>query len=515
MARGQDQVVLRSVRTLFVAGAVGGLSDGELLDRSVGRREADAVDEGAFQALVDRHGPMVLGICRRVLRNSHDTEDAFQATFLILVRNQGSIRRRESLGHWLAGVARRVAVRAKVNRNRRHRREQAGTEETNEGSSARDRDHDGRIQAIYEAVAHLPEKYRTPVELCYFEGRTYEEVARLLSLTEDTVRGRLARARERLRARLKPHDVALSSRISGAVPTVLPTALVESTCRLVSGLLSGDGPSTCPASLMLAKGVIRMLYINRLITIVGACLAASVLVLGSTYAQQTIAEKVGPDPRPTEGKPKVPTPRGSPNDIARVDSEEVPLSRIDPDLSSLIDGHIVRSEPISKDCMILCYMADWSHGNVDNIGVANNDGGVRTLLNWPEVPLKTLRSKARFYVALYSRKTTLGASPGPILACSVLGNWPERASWTTMPEYDLETKTNTKFTPGEGWKLVDVTHLVRLQAQGQSHGAMLRFLREDRSGVKKNWSGYEFVSSEGTGEWKNRRPLFLSVEPQE
>lgn len=519
MASGQDHVIRKSVQTLFSVGAVGGMADGELLDRFMHRRQSDTEAEGAFRALVERHGPMVLGICRRVLRDPHDSEDAFQATFLILVRKGRSIRRRESLSHWLGGVARRVAVRAKVNSNRRRIREKTGTAYATEEASPRDRDQDGRVQAVHEAIARLPGKYRTPIELCYLEGLTYEEAAHRLSLTENTVRGRLARARELLRARLKPQEAALSCGALGAGPTVLPTVLVESTYRLAAHFLSGDGPSSGLTSLMLAKGVLRMMFLSRLITIAGACLALGVLVLGTTYAQQTVTKLSGSDPRPTEppkaGGPKISKTMARSTATARATSEDDSPVRIDRDLANLIDGHVVRSEPVAKDCMVLCYLADWSHGNVDNIGVANNDGGVRTLLNWPKVPPETIQSNARFYVALYSRKTTSGANPGPIIACPVLGDWPERTSWNTMPEYDPEATAKTKFTPGEGWKVVDVTPLVRLQADGRTHGAMLRFLREDRSGVKKNWSGYEFVSSEGTGEWKERRPLFLTVEPKE
>src|SRR5580693_2017598 len=114
MAGGPSVALMRDIGTLFDAGTAGGLSDRQLLEQFAGRR--DASSEAAFEVLVQRHGPMVLRVCRNVLGDSTDAEDAFQATFLVLVRRCGSIRRLESLGSWLYGVACRVAARARSRR---------------------------------------------------------------------------------------------------------------------------------------------------------------------------------------------------------------------------------------------------------------------------------------------------------------------------------------------------------------------------------------------------------------
>src|SRR4051794_12021714 len=106
MASAQYGAVLRQMRRLFDGSSVAGMTEGQLLERFVGRR-----DEAAFEALVARHGPMVLGVCRRVLSDPNDVEDAFQATFLVLVKKAGTLRRRDLLGNWLYGVAFRVAAR--------------------------------------------------------------------------------------------------------------------------------------------------------------------------------------------------------------------------------------------------------------------------------------------------------------------------------------------------------------------------------------------------------------------
>ena len=160
------------------------------------------------------------------------------------------------------------------------------------------------------------------------------------------------------------------------------------------------------------------------------------------------------------------------------------------------------SLPISNDCMVLSYMPDWAHGDVDNIGVANNDGGVRTLLNWRPIATQDASSPdRRFVIALYSRKTTAAGKTGPILAFEISEDWPERTSWKSQPDYAPDPAANFKFVPGEGWKLFDITSVVHSQAEsgGGKHGVLLRWLSEDRSGQKRNWSGYQFVSREGTG----------------
>jgi len=124
MGKRDSEAVLRQIHTLFTVGSLGGLSDRQLLERFAAHR--DAVGELAFTALVERHGPMVLGVCRRILVDPHDADDAFQATFLVLVRQAGSIRVDGSVGRWLYGVATRVAARARANNSRRQKRERSG-----------------------------------------------------------------------------------------------------------------------------------------------------------------------------------------------------------------------------------------------------------------------------------------------------------------------------------------------------------------------------------------------------
>jgi len=191
----QAAIVLRHLRGLAAA-AGGGVPDGQLLERFTAGRE-----EAAFAALVRRHGPMVFGVCRRVLHNRHDAEDAFQATFLVLARKAGSIADPGLLGNWLYGVATRIARKARVAQRKRQQREKpVWCLPSLPAPDAPARDDLGSV--LREELNRLPEKYRVPVGLCYLEGKTNAEAARLLRWPTGTVKGRLARARDLLRSRL-------------------------------------------------------------------------------------------------------------------------------------------------------------------------------------------------------------------------------------------------------------------------------------------------------------------------
>jgi RNA polymerase sigma factor (sigma-70 family) len=161
---------------LFGSGTATGLTEGQLLDRFASGR-----DESAFEALVERHGPMVLGVCRQLLRDPNDVDDAFQATFLVLVRKAGSLRQQELLGNWLYGVAYRVALRGRFGRGRAKCQADWHVEDQDLGDDSRCERSETLAESvvrteqyplIHEEVNRLPLKYRSPVVLCYFEGLT-------------------------------------------------------------------------------------------------------------------------------------------------------------------------------------------------------------------------------------------------------------------------------------------------------------------------------------------------------
>jgi RNA polymerase sigma factor (sigma-70 family) len=207
-----------------------GTTDGQLLECFVNR-----LDEAAFEALVRRHGPMVLGVCQRVLGNVHDADDAFQATFLVLVRKAAGLRQRELLANWLYGVAHRTALEAKTVAARRHRRErqvsampepEAPPTEAEELRPHLDRELSG-----------LPDKYREALVLCDLEGRTRREAASQLGIPPGTLSGRLTTARRLLAKRLARHGFALSGGIlaSAAVPPSLMAATVKAATAVARG----------------------------------------------------------------------------------------------------------------------------------------------------------------------------------------------------------------------------------------------------------------------------------------
>ena len=235
-----SSVVVRPLRALLRGGVVGGLSDRQLLDRfATGPGEAA---ELAFEALIERHGSMVLRVCRRAL-DPNDAEDAFQATFLVLLRHASSIRERGSVASWLHGVSMRVAARAKVEAARRRRIESRGIRPSVAWDTDAERQDFETI--IHEELTRLPEKYRAPIVLCYLEGLTHEGAADQLGWPVGTVRGRLARARDLLRARLTRRGVtapaalaavgSLSNSARAAVPAALRDAVVRSAVEVMSG----------------------------------------------------------------------------------------------------------------------------------------------------------------------------------------------------------------------------------------------------------------------------------------
>src|SRR5271166_2989572 len=209
-----ERGVVHQLEQLFGHGTVTGLSESQLLDRFTTAR-----DEAAFEALVELHGPMVLGVCRQFLRDPNDVDDAFQATFLVLVRKAGSLRQKDLLGNWLYGVACRVALRSRtVGIRRQMRVAAAGPMEGLPGNGGVCRYElasevllrNEERPLVHEEVNRLPQKYRTPIVLCYFEGLTHDQAAARLGWPVGTVKGRLSRARDLLRKRLSRRGVAVS-----------------------------------------------------------------------------------------------------------------------------------------------------------------------------------------------------------------------------------------------------------------------------------------------------------------
>jgi polysaccharide export outer membrane protein len=317
MAVGPSVAVLRDIEALYETGTAGGLTDRQLLERFMFERDRSA--EAAFEMLVCRHGPMVLRVCHNVLGDATDAQDAFQATFLVLVRRCRTIRQLESIGGWLYGVACRVAARARVEAARRRAAERRGglriVEAVENGQVV---DHgDGEFGlVVQEEVRRLPENYRAVVALCYWEGLTQEQAAAQLGCPLGTVRSRMARARKILHRRLTRRGAAplagiVAAALGGSsgqaaaiatarLRTAIPAQFVHSTVKAAVQVAGGRALAEPAAALVstLTQHVLRSMKMIKICKLIGACCVVSLVVIGvSLWAQQPRDQR----PRPRIG----------------------------------------------------------------------------------------------------------------------------------------------------------------------------------------------------------------------
>jgi RNA polymerase sigma factor (sigma-70 family) len=316
MANAQLVVVLRQLRRLAVTRPVDDLPDGELLDRFRSGR-----DEAAFAALVRRHGRLVLGVCRRVLRHEQDAEDAFQAAFLVLARRAGSIRKPGSLGSWLYGVAYHIASQARRQAHRRERRERQAAEPAPAGPCA-DTPWSDWQPVLDEEIQRLPAKYRLPLVLCYLEGKSNREAAGILGVPEGSMSWRLARARDLLRHHLTRRGVVLSGAVLGTglaaelAPAAAPPALTRAAVKAAL-LFTPDraGALTSAPAVRLAQGALKTMTWNKGKIATVVLLVAGLLGLGAlgrpADARKLPSQKGGPSQPPADQK-KITPPRGNP-----------------------------------------------------------------------------------------------------------------------------------------------------------------------------------------------------------
>jgi RNA polymerase sigma factor (sigma-70 family) len=275
--------VVRHIRRLAGWRSGIGVTDQHLLKRYLAER-----DHVAIETLVARHAPLVLGVCRKVLRDSHDAEDAFQATFLVLFRKAESIRRHDALGPWLYGVAYRVAARVRSNRQKQRSRERGIEEETlvsEEGGELVEE----ISPLIHEEINRLPDKYRKPIVLCYLQGKKRDEAAQLLGWSRGAVKGRLERARDLLRGRLLKRGVeisavaltaALSQTSASAASAELIGQVAEAAISLAQkGTVAGMVSRTVGS---LAEGVLRSMLVTKIRLAVIMILSLAALTAAGT-----------------------------------------------------------------------------------------------------------------------------------------------------------------------------------------------------------------------------------------
>jgi RNA polymerase sigma factor (sigma-70 family) len=278
MATAHSNTVLHHIRQLVAAEQTDQRRDGSLLERFVQNG-----DETAFATLVRRHGPLVLGVCRRVLHNGHDAEDAFQATFLVLARKARSIIKRESVGSWLYQVAYRMALRARtrVARRQLHERQAAPQRVADPLDEVTGRE----LLLVLDAELHrLPERHRAPLVLCYLQGRTRDQAARELGWSLRALKHRLEQARERLRAVLARRGLALPAALLATglgepmAQAAVPARLVGATIQVALPAASRGSAATGAVS-ALAQEALRAMTVAKLKVATGLLLAVGTVFL--------------------------------------------------------------------------------------------------------------------------------------------------------------------------------------------------------------------------------------------
>ena len=334
--RGKVEGLGEPLQTLFGVGSLAGLTDGQLLERFVDGR-GDAA-EAAFAALVERHGPMVLGVCRAVMGDRHDAEDAFQATFLVLALRAGSIRRGDAVASWLYSAARRVALRARrrAARDRERERRRAAQNSAAERVSAPPTD---PWPELYDELDRLPEQFRAVVVLCDLEGHSYQQAAGMLHCPVGTIQSRLARGRQRLRKRLESRGFSSAVVLVGtsagvtarsataAVSSQLATAIARTAVGVAGGQsIAGLVPK--PVAFLVGSEI-RRLLLSRSLTVL-TTLVTTGLVAAAGIALVLAGQRDDPKPGPLAAIRKA---EAGPIHVLVVDAQgkgvsEIPIEQI-------------------------------------------------------------------------------------------------------------------------------------------------------------------------------------------
>ena len=321
MARAASASVIRQLETLFEGGSIAGLSDRQLLERYAADPRSLA-GEAAFAALVARHGPMVLGVCRQLLADQHLAEDAFQAVFFVLARKASSIRDPGLLGPWLYGIALRTAARARhrVTRTRQIEEQASIRQDAFAGPRAEDvlLAHE-QAERLHREIDRLPVPFRSAVVLCYFEGMTLDEAARRLRCPAGTLRSRLARAREKLRINLTRGGMGVPGAELGALLTTravsasVPPLLCDSTARAAIAFTArhGAGGALSASAAKLAREALRAMLLSKIKLTVVCLLLLVPAATGARWAMMRDKPEQGSKPGAKIAVPTAAPPRST------------------------------------------------------------------------------------------------------------------------------------------------------------------------------------------------------------
>jgi len=312
MATNQTSKVIQHLRRAVLSRDGAGLTDGQLLEGYISRR-----DEAALAALVHRHGPMVWGVCRRVLRNYHDAEDAFQATFLVFVRKAASIASPELLANWIYGVAHQTALKARATTAKRRARERQVKEMPEPAVTEQDL-WDDLQPLLDQELSRLPDKYRVAIVLCDLEGKTRKEAARQLGVPEGTLAARVSRGRGMLARRLARHGLAVSA---GSLAAVLaqhtasasaPASVVGSTIQAASLFAAGQAAAggISVQAIALMEGVLKTMLLTKLK--IATAIVLGVGLLGISWGLYPSRAASPPEGKQEAAPPSPPSESGAP-----------------------------------------------------------------------------------------------------------------------------------------------------------------------------------------------------------
>jgi RNA polymerase sigma factor (sigma-70 family) len=492
-----------------------GLTDGQLLTRFLERR-----DEAAFAALVRRHGPMVWGVCCRLLQNQHDAEDAFQATFLVLTRKAADVLPREMVANWLYGVACTTAHRVRAAAAKRRVRERQVTAMP-EPQAVQEDLWDDLQPLLDHELGRLPDKYRLVLLLCDLEGKTRKEVARQLGCPEGTVAGRLARARLMLARRLARHGLAVSGGalavlLADRVVACVPASVVSSTLTAASSFAAGQAASGVVSAKVAAitQGVLRTMLLNKLkIATAVVLLIFAVSVVGGIGLPTLPArgqEQKGPaqrrQGRPAAARGKKPqaghiflTRQHDPNpNLPSVGNNEPHLAMVRPDGKQVtwLTKDLKRGEQ-PNHCGAVAVSTD---GRLIAYGVTPNEEAGKPIRN-EEIVLKAVDDKKGAGVSLKVRGLSWCWSPdgrslvvtavdGTSLSHRIIDLKTKRTKSLQLPEVqapeDAELPVGHLITD---WSRDGKWFLTTVMAKGQAE-AELYLVKSDGSVAKRIGKGF-------------------------
>jgi RNA polymerase sigma factor (sigma-70 family) len=465
--------LLRHLRWRAGRELAGGLTDAELLRRFAGRR-----DEAAFEVLVWRHGPTVLGVCQRLLRHPQDAEDAFQATFLAFVRGAASIGRRDSVGSWLYRVAFRIGLKAKARAAQRARHGQRALE------SAADPPAEDVIwrdlrPVLDEEVNRLPERYRRCVILCYLNGKTCSEAAAELGCPRGTVVTWLARARQLLRRRLARRGLGLAAgmlaaRLAGgaasaSAPALLVRTTVEAGRRALSGrVLAGAASAQAVA---LTEEVLKAMFASKVKGVAAALVAAALIAgVGGTLARQGPGSGQPAPPKPAaEAKPPAKNEAGH---WVGYDTRETDAG---PELVVVSEDGTSTTYPAAADAAVIAYLADNAYGRIRvplSVNLADTN---RALVRFALPPAGTVR-KAELVLRLTKDLPLVPPEPFTVGVHEVTAAWDEgTVTWANQPAFAARPAVTVRVDGAKELR-ADVTALVRPPAGrgAPRHGWLLK-----------------------------------------